>query len=183
LTKYGKEKGLLSKRERDRYDKKRRQIAELKNLTERINVNPEKFNLVFSHISSALKQAERIKSITRRPEIELSELLNLCQIHDYHPEVVQEVAFNIKYEGYAKRNQALIDRFKQSENKRIPTSFNYRDIESISSEGREKLELIKPVSFGQASRISGVSPADLSILLIFLERAKHQKKVSRETSV
>jgi len=117
------------------------------------------------------------------PEIELSELLDLCQIYEYNPEVIQEVAFNIKYEGYIKRNQALIDRFKQYENQRIPPSFKYNKIESMSSEGREKLELIKPESLGQASRISGVSPADLSILLIFLEKAKQQKKVSRETSI
>lgn len=122
-------------------------------------------------------------SLTRRPEIELGELLDLCQINHYSQEVVQEVAFNIKYEGYIKRNQALIDRFYQSENRTIPNAFNYGEIESLSTEGREKLEKIKPESFGQASRISGVSPADLSILLIYLERAKHQKKVSRETSV
>jgi tRNA uridine 5-carboxymethylaminomethyl modification enzyme len=93
------------------------------------------------------------------------------------------VAFNIKYEGYIKRNQDLIDRFYQYENQKIPKTFNYDDINAFSTEGREKLTKIKPENFGQASRISGVSPADLSVLLIYMEKAKYQKKVSRETSV
>ena len=100
----------------------------------------------------------------------------------YTYEAIQEVAFNIKYEGYIKRNQSLIDRFNQYENKRIPNGFNYGKIEALSAEGREKLTKIKPENFGQASRISGVSPADLSVLLIYMEKAKFQKKVSRETS-
>jgi tRNA uridine 5-carboxymethylaminomethyl modification enzyme len=183
LGKYGKEKGLLSKAEIDHVDQKKQQIKDLKKTVEKTNLDPDLFNKAFLHKSSALKQAERLESLTRRPEIELGELLDLFQINHYSQEAVQEVAFNIKYEGYIKRNQALIDRFYQSENKTIPNAFNYSEIESLSTEGREKLEKIKPESFGQASRISGVSPADLSILLIYLERAKHQKKVSRETSV
>ena len=183
LRKYGQEKGLLSRQELEDYDHKKRQIEKLKNLTEIKNINPDQFNRVFSYKSSKLKQAEKINVVAKRPEISLSELLDLCHIDEYNQDVIQEVAFNIKYEGYIKRNQALIYRFKQFENQKIPKSFNYNEIESISTEGREKLNMIKPESFGQASRISGVSPADLSILLIFLERARHQKKVSRETSI
>ena len=182
LSKYGNEKGLLSKAEIDHVDQKKQQIKDLKKTVEKTNLNPDLFNKIFSHKSSAIKQAERLVSLTRRPEIELGELLDLFQINHYSQESVQEVAFNIKYEGYIKRNQALIDRFYKSENKTIPNAFNYGEIKSLSTEGLEKLEKIKPESFGQASRISGVSPADLSILLIYLERAKHQKKVSRETS-
>jgi tRNA uridine 5-carboxymethylaminomethyl modification enzyme len=183
LAKYGEENGLLSKTDISRLDHKRKQIEDLKNIVEKKNVDPILFNQMFSHKSSALKQAERLKSITRRPEIELGEVLNLCKIDQFDQDAVQEVSFNIKYEGYIDRNQALIDRFHQYENQTIPTAFNYQEIESISAEGREKLELIKPESFGQASRISGVTPADLSVLLIYLERAKHQKKVPRETSI
>jgi len=183
LAKYGTENGLLSKKETDYLDKKKQQIEELKKVTEKINVDPNLFNKAFSYKSSRLKQAERIKIVTRRPEIDLAEVLDLCKIKHYSKGSVQEVAFNIKYEGYVKRNQALIDRFYRNENKKIPTNFNYFEIKSISAEGREKLDLIKPESLGQASRISGVSPADLSVLLIYLEREKYLKKVSRETSV
>lgn len=183
LAKYGIDKGLLSRTEKNIFTIKKQQIEKLNGVVEKKNVDPESFNMTFLHKSSPLKQAERLKTITRRPEIELGELLDLCKINHYRPEVVQEVSFNIKYEGYINRNQALIDRFQQYENRAIPRTFNYKEIDSISAEGREKLELIKPGSFGQASRISGVSPADLSVLLIFLEKAKHQKKVSRGTSV
>jgi len=183
LAKYGIDKGLLSMTEKNIFTIKKQQIEKLNEVVEKKNVDPESFNMTFSHKSSPLKQAERLKTITRRPEIELGELLDLCKINHYRPEVVQEVSFNIKYEGYINRNQELINRFQQYENRSIPTTFNYYEIDSISAEGREKLELIKPGSFGQASRISGVSPADLSVLLIYLEKAKHQKKVSRETSV
>jgi len=183
LAKYGIEKGLLLKSEIERLTIKKQQIKDLNRVVEKKNVDPESFNRTFSHKSSMLKQAERLKTITRRPEIELSEILNLCRINHYRPDVVEEVSFNIKYEGYINRNQALIDRFQQHENRTIPKTFKYKEIDSISTEGREKLELIKPGSFGQAARISGVSPADLSVLLIYLERAKHQKKVSRGTSV
>jgi len=183
LVKYGKQKGLLSGIEMDHVDKKMQQIKELEKLVKKKNVEPDLFNKMFSHRSSALKQAERLMTLTRRPEIDLGELLNLSQINYYCQEAVQEVAFNIKYEGYIKRNQALIDRFFKQENQKIPATFSYSEINSLSTEGREKLEKIRPESFGQASRISGVSPADLSVLLIYLEKVKHQKKVSRETSV
>lgn len=183
LAKYGIEKGLLSKSDISRLTKKRNQIEDLNEVVNKKNVDPALFNQTFSYKTSSLKQAERLKSVARRPEIELNEVLDLCKINQYDQDAVREVAFNIKYEGYIKRNQALIDRFDQYENQKIPTTFNYSEIESISAEGREKLDLIKPESFGQASRISGVSPADLSVLLIYLERARHQKKVSRETSV
>jgi tRNA uridine 5-carboxymethylaminomethyl modification enzyme len=97
------------------------------------------------------------------------------------PDVIQEVEFGIKYEGYIKRNQDLMNRFQQYEERLIPRTFDYTQIEALSSEAIEKLHKVKPYSFGQASRISGVSPADLSVLLIHLERFKYQKDVSRET--
>jgi tRNA uridine 5-carboxymethylaminomethyl modification enzyme len=106
----------------------------------------------------------------------------LNQINSYSNEAIQEVAFNIKYEGYVRRNQVLLTRFQQQEGRIIPPDFDYRSIAALSAEAREKLAKIKPESFGQASRISGVSPADLSVLLIYLEREKYQRKVSRETS-
>jgi tRNA uridine 5-carboxymethylaminomethyl modification enzyme len=183
LAKYGKEKGLLLKSETDQIDQKMQQIKELQKIVQEKNVDPALFNKVFRQKSSTLKQAERLVTLARRPEIELSELLSICQMNLYCQEAVQEVAFNIKYEGYIKRNQDLIDRFYQYENQKIPKTFNYDDINAFSTEGREKLTKIKPENFGQASRISGVSPADLSVLLIYMEKAKYQKKVSRETSV
>jgi tRNA uridine 5-carboxymethylaminomethyl modification enzyme len=183
LSGYGEEKGLVSRLEMDRLEQKQQQIQALHQLVIKKNMAPKLFNKSFSKRSTALKQAERLVTLARRPEINLNELLNLSDLNNFGPEAIQEVAFSIKYEGYIKRNQALVDRFYQYENKKIPNTFNYSNIEALSAEGREKLAKIKPESFGQASRISGVSPADLSILLIYMEKAKYQKKVSRETSV
>ena len=183
LAKYGRKKGLLEKAETDRLDKKQEQIQALNKIVAEKNADPVLFNNAFSEKSTAIKQAERLITLTRRPEINLSELLDLCGLDGFRRESVEEVAFNIKYEGYIKRNQALIDRFSKHEKQKIPKTFHYKKIEALSAEGREKLEKIKPENFGQASRISGVSPADLSVLLIYMEKAKYQKKVSRETSV
>ena len=183
LSAYGTEKGLLTKPETERLMTKKQQIGELKKLVEKRNMEPEVFNTSFDGKSTALKQAERLITLARRPEIDLQDLLDICDLKGFGAEAVQEVAFNIKYEGYIKRNQALIERFYRYENQKIPSTFNYDNIEALSAEGREKLSRIKPDNFGQASRISGVSPADLSVLLIYMEKAKYQKKVSRETSL
>jgi tRNA uridine 5-carboxymethylaminomethyl modification enzyme len=183
LSAYGAEKGLVSRPEQEHLDRKKQQIQALYQLVIKNNMDPALFNKSFGKRSTAIKQAERLITLARRPEIDLSELLSLSDINNFGREAIQEVAFNIKYEGYIKRNQTLVDRFYQYENKKIPSTFNYSNIEALSAEGREKLSKIKPENFGQASRISGVSPADLSVLIIYMEKAKYQKKVSRETSV
>jgi tRNA uridine 5-carboxymethylaminomethyl modification enzyme len=161
--------------------KKISQIHDLKTFVYKNNMIPEVFNKSFAGETSPIDRPTPIVNLVRRPEIALSDLLATSDINTLEPEVVQEVEFGIKYEGYIKRNQDLINRFHQYEKKLIPKSFDYRQIEALSSEAIEKLDKIKPDSFGQASRISGVSPADLSVLLIHLERYRYQKDVSRET--
>ncbi len=182
LAKYGFELGLLGKDDRMLLENKEKQIEELNALVVKTNVDPLKFNQVFGHISTDLRQAEKISRLIKRPEIGLAEILDMAKVSGYDDSAIQEVAFNIKYEGYVKRNQALLKRFEQHENRKISVDFEYASIEALSAEAREKLGRIRPQSFGQASRISGVSPADLSVLLIYLERERHQRKVSRETS-
>ena len=110
-------------------------------------------------------------------------MLDIVGNHAFDKSAIEEVGFNIKYEGYIKRNQSLIEKFQQHESRLIPAHFDYLGIEALSTEGREKLQKIKPQSFGQASRISGVSPADLTVLLVYLEREKYLGKVPRETSI
>ncbi len=182
LGKYGRSLGLLEKNELRLLEKKEQQINELNELVANTNINPGLFNKAFGYKSTALKQSEKINRLIKRPEIDLAEILSKIKINGFNEGAVQEVSFNIKYEGYIKRNQALLSRFEQHENRRISEDFEYGSIEALSVEAREKLGRIKPQSFGQASRISGVSPADLSVLLIYLERERHRGKVSRETS-
>jgi len=182
LGEYGRSLGLLEKNELRLLEQKVKQIKELNGLVATTNINPELFNKSFGHKSTALKQSEKINRLIKRPEIDLSALLGIIKSNDFNEGAIQEVSFNIKYEGYVKRNQVLMAKFVQHENRKIPEDFEYGSIEGLSTEAREKLGRIRPQSFGQASRISGVSPADLSVLLIYLERKRHRGKVSRETS-
>ena len=92
------------------------------------------------------------------------------------PEILQSVEIELKYEGYIKREQKNIERLKKFESLSIPKDFNFKKIESVSNEGREKLELMKPNTIGQASRISGVSPADISVLLVHLRVRKDKRR-------
>ena len=84
-------------------------------------------------------------------------------------DVIEQVEINVKYEGYIKRQAKQVETFKKIENKKIPAEINYDDVNSLRLEARQKLKQYKPISVGQASRISGVSPADISMLLIYLE--------------
>jgi tRNA uridine 5-carboxymethylaminomethyl modification enzyme len=182
LAKFGKEYGLLSEQAYKLVEQKIDAIRELNDLIQRTKISPSIFNEYYFSTSSALSAPEKISTLIKRPEIKLNNLLNLISNTSYNQCVIQDVEFNVKYDGYIKRNLAAIDRFKQLEEKRIPLNFNYQNIESLSAEAKEKLNKIQPMTFGQASRISGVSPADLSVLLIYLERKKYRKDVSRETT-
>ena len=90
-------------------------------------------------------------------------------------DVQEQVNINIKYEGYIKRQMSQVKQFKKMEKKRIPENIDYDDVGSLRIEARQKLAKIRPSSIGQASRISGVSPADISVLLIYLEQMHHRR--------
>ena len=91
-------------------------------------------------------------------------------------EVMEQVNINVRYDGYIKRQIKQVEHFKKLETKRIPEDFNYDDVGSLRLEARQKLKLYKPISIGQASRISGVSPADISVLLVYMEQMTYKKK-------
>ena len=95
--------------------------------------------------------------------------MNLIEI-DYEEEILEQVEINIKYEGYIKKVQREIDKMLKNETKLIPNDIDYDKITNIASEARQKLKQVRPISIGQASRISGVNPADISILLVYLKR-------------
>ena len=91
-------------------------------------------------------------------------------------EVIEQVEIEIKYEGYIERQLRQVEQFKKIEKKKIPENLNYDDVPSLRIEARQKLKLLRPLSVGQASRISGVSPADISVLLVFLEQYKRNSR-------
>ena len=91
-------------------------------------------------------------------------------------DIITQVDINIKYEGYIKRQLKQVEQFKKLENKKLSVDFDYNMVENLRKEARQKLNFYKPLSIGQASRISGVSPADISVLLIYLEQLRYRKE-------
>lgn len=105
-----------------------------------------------------------------RPELTYEMLAEIDEERpDLSADVIEQVNINVKYDGYIKRQQKQVESFKKIENKKIPEDINYENVNSLRLEAKQKLEKYRPVSVGQASRISGVSPADISVLLIYLE--------------
>ena len=176
LSKYGTEIGLLEEKAVKRVRQKANEVQRLNEFISQARINSQEFNEKFEGVSAPLDRAEKIINLIKRPEISLNYLLDVFDQKRYLFDAIQEVEFNVKYEGYIKRNIDLINRFQDQENREISTQIDYSAMEGLSAEAREKLNKIKPHSFGQASRISGVSPADLSILLIYLERDRHGRK-------
>ena len=130
------------------------------------------------HESSTLKTAASLAELICRPELTYEMLAEIDQERKPLPkDVIEQVNINVKYEGYIERQMRQVKQYKKMETKKIPENINYDDIDSLRLEARQKLIKFKPVSVGQASRISGVSPADISVLLVYLE---HYKDKSRE---
>ncbi|MFZ0390496.1 MAG: tRNA uridine-5-carboxymethylaminomethyl(34) synthesis enzyme MnmG, partial [Calditrichia bacterium] len=164
--------------------RKKEQIEKLRLEVNSAAISPELFNPRASDFpTSTLSQQVPIRQLLRRPEIKLSSLLEILgKENGYSEEVLQQVEFMTKYEGYLKRQEHLVEKFRQMEAWQFPEDFDFSAIEALSKESREKLSLIRPQTLGQASRISGVRQADLTILLICLEKLKRNRQaVSRET--
>lgn len=127
-----------------------------------------------SHGSTALKTGATLAELVRRPELNYFMLTEIDEKRPSLPyDVAEQVDINIKYEGYLKRQQQQVAQFKKLERKKLSPDFDYETVKSLRREAVQKLNLYKPVSIGQASRISGVSPADISVLLVHLEQMRH----------
>ena len=123
------------------------------------------------HGSTLLKTGASLAELIRRPELDYFLLKELDEKRPDLPEdVMEQVNINIKYEGYLKRQKQQVAQFKKLESKKLDVNFDYHAVKSLRREAVQKLNLYKPVSIGQASRISGVSPADISVLLVYLEQ-------------
>ena len=126
--------------------------------------------LLKKYQSAELKTAASLAEILRRPEMRyeyLSPIDKECPV--LSEEVIEQVEIDIKYDGYIKRQLKQVEQFRKLESKKIPENIDYDKIPSLRLEAVQKLKLCKPISIGQASRISGVSPADISVLLVYLE--------------
>ena len=176
LSKIGYEIGLISQERYDWVCKKEELIAqEIERVSqERIGANKEVQALLESYGSIPLNTGVTLAELIRRPELDYEKL---APIDKNRPElaydVIEQVNINIKYDGYITRQIKLVENFKKLEKKLIPEDIDYDVVPSLRIEARQKLKLYRPISIGQASRISGVSPADVSVLLVYMEQIKH----------
>ena len=177
LLEIGYENGLISEERYKKFLKKKENIyLEIERLkkttvkpTQKVNEFLTKYN------SSNIKAGIKLSELLKRTEIKYE---YLKEIDDNMPELTkqeaEEVEIQIKYEGYIKLEEEQVEKFKKLEQKKLPKEINYEDIKGLRLEARQKLNKIKPESVGQASRISGVSPADISVLLIYLEQLRRK---------
>lgn len=175
LRKIGYEVGLVSKEIYERTLLKQelidQEIERLKNTM--IGAAKENQEFLTAHESSTLKTAASLAELMCRPELSYEMLSELDPKRPSLPEdVIEQVDIEIKYEGYIVRQQRQVEQYKKMEKRRIPADLDYNAVSSLRLEARQKLIAYKPVSVGQASRISGVSPADISVLLVYLEQYK-----------
>lgn len=178
LTRKGYEVGLIPEERYQALLLKEKQIEEeIKRVEhENIGANAEVQKFLEEHKSTPLKTGTTIGELIRRPELNYEMLKVIDSNRPELPEGVREqVNINIKYEGYIKRQLKQVEQFKKLEKKKIPENINYDEIGSLRIEAVQKLKLYRPESIGQASRISGVSPADISVLLVYLEQMKGKK--------
>ena len=196
LTKIGHEVGLISdERYQQLLDKEEIILSEVERLEHtNIGANQEVQEVLAKYGSTPLSNGTTLAELIRRPELSYEALTNIDKnralrqkcvdkstnyvdkseknVDKLVQEVIEQIDINIKYDGYIKRQQKQVEQFKKLETKRIPENINYDEIKSLRIEAVQKLKQYRPISIGQASRISGVSPADISVLLVYLESTR-----------
>lgn len=178
LTKLGHEIGLISG---ERYQHLLQKEEQIEKEIERLHKTTVGANQAVQHFlqkrkSTALQSGSTLAELMKRPELDYDSLGEIDADRQILPEeVTEQVNIAIKYEGYIKRQMHQVEQFKKMEKKKIPDNINYDDVGSLRIEARQKLSKLRPVSVGQAMRISGVSPADITVLLVYMEQFRHEK--------
>jgi tRNA uridine 5-carboxymethylaminomethyl modification enzyme len=178
LRSIGHEIGLVSDEEYKKVLQKEKDIeSEVKRLENtNIGANPAVQAFLESHGSTPLKTGATLAELVRRPELDYFMLGEIdSNMPDLPADTKEQVNINIKYEGYIRRQKQQVAQFKKLENKKLDVDFDYSVVNSLRKEAVQKLNLYKPMSIGQASRISGVSPADISVLLVYLEQQRYMR--------
>jgi tRNA uridine 5-carboxymethylaminomethyl modification enzyme len=177
LTPKAFEIGLASKERIDRVKEKQNKTQNLISFLEKLSVKKEVINPVLESKNLALvNQSMKLYKIAARPQLSFSDFIHIEELasfvkeNDIDSEIIEQVEIHLKYSGYIEKEKNNADKLNRLENVLIPQSFNYSKVKSLSFEAREKLTKIKPTSISQASRISGVSPSDISVLLVYMGR-------------
>ncbi|MDA8097797.1 MAG: tRNA uridine-5-carboxymethylaminomethyl(34) synthesis enzyme MnmG [Clostridia bacterium] len=171
--------GLVDDKRYRHFENKREMIAGERERLEKtlVPVHEDVQRILTEHGSAQLQRPVHLAELLRRPEIRYDHLLLLPGEHPSLPEEVRsEVESEVKYEGYIKKQTAQVSRLSKLEARRLPEDIVYREVRGLSNEAAQKLEAIRPLSVGQASRISGVSPADITVLLIYLEQRNRKQE-------
>ena len=178
LTEKGYKVGLISEERFNKFKEKRRKIEEeiekLKNTT--IRPDKEVNGFLLDHGTTEIDTGVKLAELLKRTELTYKDLAKIDEKRNENlpKDVIKEVEIQLKYEGYIKMQEAQVAKFKKLEQKELREDIEYKKISGLSLEARQKLDKYKPISVGQASRISGVSPADISVLLIYLEQQKRR---------
>lgn len=179
LTKMGYDVGLVTEERYQRLIEKERLIAEEIDRVKGVIITPkeEVLNLLSEYNSTPIKSGVRLSELIKRPELNYFKLKSIDPNRpknlDY--EVYEQVNIQIKYEGYIRQQLNQVEQFKKLENRLLPEDIDYSTVSGLRLEAQQKLNAIRPVSIGHASRIAGVSPADISVLLVYMEQMKRQK--------
>ena len=156
---------------KDKFINKKKEIEELTEILKNIKLNPKKeTNEYLESIGLAeLKDGVNLFNLVKRPEVKLENLTKFLQ-KEYSNEILEQVEINIKYEGYIKKALEEAKKMVDLDNKKIPENIDYDKIHNLASEAKQKLKQIRPTSIGQALRISGVNPADISLLMVYIKK-------------
>lgn len=173
LMPYGYEVGLVSEERYEKLLRKLRLIEEEKNRCESVTIAPsEELNkILVSRETAPMNTGIRLSELIKRPQLDYAVLAPFDKTRPVLPrDVAEQVEIELKYEGYIKRQNAKVEEMRRLEVKKIPADIDYDDVYSLRLEAREKLKKVRPESVGQASRISGVSPSDISVLIVYLSK-------------
>lgn len=177
LTEKGFKAGLVTEERYRKFNEKYEMVEQEKTRLAETTVPPDEVTqqILKEKGSSEIRQNTALIELLKRPEITYEDLSKMKKNFPALPEeVVEQVEVQIKYQGYIKRQTEQVERFQKLENKQIPEWINYEEMKGLSTEARQKLDKLRPFSVGQASRISGVSPADISVLLVYMEQMRRE---------
>jgi len=166
LREYGYEAGLIDENQKNALERKKENIDELKRYIREEKIKKDELDQIIPN-----GKTSTIYELIKRPDLEIENILNLREdLKKYGEEVLEEVIIDTKYEGYISKTYKDAEKLKRMEDKQIPEDIDYDNVANLASEARQKLENVRPRTIAQASRISGVNPADISILLVYLKK-------------
>jgi tRNA uridine 5-carboxymethylaminomethyl modification enzyme len=168
--------GLAKQERMEKVNQKKQEVAAIKEKLATTNLEPSEVNPFFEGISSAaISEKQRVEKIVLRPNVSLDQMRSQVNTVDkllngYSSEAIEQAEIQVKYQVYIDKEKDLVNRMKQLEDLEIPEQFDYKRIVALGAEAREKLTKVRPRTLGQASRISGINPSDVQILMVFMGR-------------